>query len=232
MIALMIVLGILALIIGLLSIPVLLRVEYTGEVKLGVQWLFLRKQLVPAPDKPEKKKKEKPEKEKKPKEEKPKEEGEKKPGALARFYEYQGIPGFVELLRRTVAALKKFRHGLWLSFCIREFDLAINLPGSDPEALAVQYGKLSAAIFPPLGWLTSKLRTKKGRVRANIYPDFTGHSEREIACRAVVSIIPSVMICATLGLLARLGLRVGLKFLRGAKAPRETTQTKKQIEEN
>jgi len=223
MIALYIIVGIIALIIGTLSIPVLLRLEYIGDVKLQVQWLFLRKQLVPAPpDKPKKKKKEKPEKEEKPKEEKPKEEGEKKPNALSRFYEYQGIPGFVELLRRTVAALKKFRHGLWLSFCIRELDLKINLPGGDPEGLAVQYGKLSAAIFPSLGWLCSKLRTKKGRVRANIYPDFTGNSEREIICRATVSVIPSVVIGATFGLLARLGFRVVLKFFRGAKAPKET----------
>jgi len=224
MIALFIILGIIALVVGTLSIPVLLRVEYRESVTVQLRWLFVKYQLVPGSDKPKKKKKEKEEKKKedKPKEEKKKDEGPKQPNILQKFYEYQGIPGFIELLRRTVEVLKKFRHGLWLCFCIRELDFKMSLPGGDPEKLAVQYGKMSAAIFPSLGWLCGKLRTRKGKIRANIYPDFTGQSAREIQCTAEVSVIPSMLVGSIIMLVLRLGVRVGLKFLRGTKPPKLT----------
>jgi len=224
MIALAIILGLIFLIIAALAVPVVLQVEYNESLQLKLRWLFLRRQLVPAP--PAKKKKEKPKKDKpeSEKQDKPKEEGPKKPNIFARYYEYQGVAGFVELLRRTVAALKKFRHGLWLSFCIRDLNLAIRLPGDDPEQLAVQYGKISAMVFPPLGWLAASLRTKKGHVRANIYPDFLGQGKREIACRATVSIIPLFVLVSGFMLLVRLGFRVVLKFVRGARPPKELKQ--------
>jgi len=223
MTALYIILGILAFFIGLLSIPVAVRVEYADSVNVCVKWLFLKLQLVPGKEK-KKKKKEKKKKEDEPKEDKPKEEKPKEPNVLQRFYEYQGIPGFIELLRRTVAAMKKFRHGLWLCFCIRELNFAMTLPGGDPEALAFQYGKLSAAIFPSLGWLCGKLRTRKGKIKANIYPDFTGTSPRQISCIAEVGVVPSVLIAALLGLVVRLGVKVGLKFLKGTKPPKENNR--------
>jgi len=199
-------------------IPVNLRVEYIESLSVQLRWLFLKVQLVPSPDKAKKKKdKEEEKKEDKPKEEKKQKDGPQKPNILQKFYEYQGIPGFIELLRRTVEVLKQFRHGLWLSFCIRELDLRVSLPGSDPENLAFQYGKLSAAIFPSLGWLCGKLRTRRGKIRANIYPDFTGQSSREIQCTAEVSVIPSMLIGALIMLVVRLGIRVGLKFYQGTK---------------
>ena len=226
MTALYIILGIFAFFAVMLSIPVALRVEYYDSVALQIKWLFLKYQLVPAKEKKPKKKKEKKEKEKKPeekpKEEKPKEEGPKKPNILQRFYQYQGIPGFVELLRRLVDALKRFRHGLWLCFCIRELNLAVSISGGDPEDLAFKYGKLSAAIFPSLGWLCSKLRTRKGKIRANIFPDFSGASpKQQIQCAAEIGIIPSVLMLAGFILIIRIGIRVGLKFLKGAKPPKE-----------
>ncbi|MCL2446073.1 MAG: hypothetical protein FWD06_04850 [Oscillospiraceae bacterium] len=208
-------LGIYALLFLPLCIPVVLRVKYTDELNLQVRWLFLRRQIVPA--KPKKKKKDKPEKQQEPEQEEPSaepepEEPDKPPSLLKRYYEAQGLRGFIELLRRTVAALKKFRHGLWLAFCIRQLSLRVHLPGDDPAALAEQYGKISAAIFPSLGWLSTHLRARKGKIRAHITPDFTGQSEREIMFAATVSVIPAFLLTATLVLLIRLGLRVALKF--------------------
>jgi len=226
MLALYIILGIFAFFAGLLSIPMIVRVKYLDQLGVTLRWLFLEMQLVPGKPRKKKKKKEKEEKEEKPKKDKPKEKKPKGPNVLQRFYEYQGIPGFIELLRRTVEALKKFRRGLWLCFRIRELDLAILLPGSDPEALAFQYGKISAAVFPALGWLCGKLRTRKGKIRANIYPDFTGTASRQVTCTAEISVIPSVVIAAALGLGVRLGLNVALKFFKGAKPPKEAAKPK------
>jgi len=225
MIALYILLGLLALLLGLLCVPVVLRVEYAGSVAMRLRWLFFTILRVPAPEgrkpKKKKKKKEKPKKEKeKKKEEKPKKEKEKKPNAFQRFYAYQGIPGFIELLGRAVDALKRFRHGLWRCFFIRELRLHMVILGGDPKELVEKYGKVCAGVYPPLGWLSTHLRTRPGNVRATIAPDFTGLAEKEIAATAEVSVIPLTLLAAVIMLALRLGVRVILKFLNGAKEPK------------
>jgi len=228
MIALYIILGIIALFLGLLSVPVVLRVEYAGGVALRLRWLFLTLLRVPAPEdkkpkKKKKKKKEEPEKEKKPKEKKPKED--KGPNAFQRFYIYQGIPGFIELLRRAVEILKKFRHGMWRCFKIRELRLHMVVMGGEPQELVEKYGKVCAGVYPSLGWLTSHLRSKPGKIRTTIVPDFTGLAQKEIACTAEISIVPRTLIAAVIMLAVRLGVRVVLKFLRGTKPPADKIKT-------
>jgi len=229
MTALYIILGLIALFVGLLSIPVVLRVEYADGVALRLRWLFLTILRVPAPEdkkpKKKKKKKEKPEKEKKPKEKKPKEEKEKKPNAFQRFYTYQGIPGFIELLRRAVEVLKRFRHGMWRCFKIRELRLHMVVMGDEPRELVEKYGKTCAAVYPALGWLSSHLRSRPGKIRTAIVPDFTGLARKEIACTAEISVVPRTLIAAVIMLAVRMVVRVVLKFLRGAKPPAEKINT-------
>ena len=223
MIASYILLGIAALTTALLCTPAVLRVEYAGSVALRLRWLFFTLVRVPAPEdkKPKKKrkKKEKPKKEKEEKEKKPKKD--KGPNAFQRFYEYQGIPGFIELLRRTVATLKKFRHGLWCCFKIRELKLHMVILGGEPQELVEKYGKTCAAVYPPLGWLSTHLRSKPGEIRTTIVPDFTGLAQKEIACTAEVSVVPLILLAAVVMLALRLGIKVVLKFFSGAKAPKE-----------
>jgi len=225
MIALYVILGIVALFTALLSVPLVLRVEYTDSIALRLRWLFLTVLRVPAPEdkKPKKKKKEKKEKPKKEekKEKKPKEKKDKGPNALQRFYEYRGIAGFIDLLQRTVEILKKFRHGLWRCFCIRELTLHMVIMGGEPQELVEKYGKVCAAVYPALGWLSSHLRSRPGKVRATINPDFTGLAQKEIAATAEISLIPSLLLGAVIMLAIRMGARVVLKFFKGAKAPKE-----------
>ena len=221
LIALYILLGLLALLLGALCAPVVARAVYEGELQLQVKWLFLT--LVQMPSEKEKKKKPKKEKKKKPekkKEDKPKEEKEKKPNAFRQFYQYQGIPGFIELLRRAVYSLGRFGRGVWNSFRIRELRLLMVITGGDPAGLVEKYGRTCAAVFPALGWLSTHLRSRPGAVRASITPDFTGKAEKEIVCRAEVSVVPLVLLAAVLMLVLRLGVKVGLKFLSGTKAPK------------
>ena len=227
MTALYIILGIIALIVGLLSVPVVLRVEYAGSVALRLRWLFFTILRVPAPEgkkpKKKKKKKEKPEKEKKEKEKKPKED--KGPNAFQRFYKYQGIPGFIELLQRAVEVLKKFRHGMWRCFKIRELRLHMVVMGGEPQELVEKYGKTCAAVYPALGWLSSHLRSRPGKIRTAIVPDFTGLAQKEIACTAEISVIPRTLLAAVIMLAVRMLVRVVLKFLSGAKAPKESDKS-------
>jgi len=219
-------LGIVALFAALLSVPVVLRVEYAGSVSLRLRWLCFTILRVPAPEdkKPKKKKKKKkPEKKKEEKKDKkPKEKKDKGPNAFQRFYQYQGIPGFTDLLQRAVEVLKKFRHGLWRCFCIRELTLHMVVMGGEPAELVEKYGKTCAMVYAPLGWLASHLRSRPGKIRTTIVPDFTGLAEKEIACTAEISIIPRILLGVVIMLAIRMVVRVVLRFLKGAKAPKAT----------
>ncbi len=214
--------GIIGLFMALLSIPVVLRVEYTDTVALRLRWLFITILRIPKEEKPEKKKKEKkkkPKKEEKKKEtEKP--EVEKEPNIVQRFYKYQGIPGFIDLLKRVVAVLKKFGRGVWWSFRIRELKLYMTVMGGEPDELVAKYGKTCAVLYPALGWLTTHIRTKPDAVRMTIAPDFTGLAEKEMAAKAEISLVPLILINAVIFMAIRMVIRVLLKFLKGAKVPK------------
>jgi hypothetical protein len=54
-------------------------------------------------------------------------------------------------------------------------------------------------------------------VSAELSPDFTGFSEKQMAFVSEFSISPLVFLHFLLTLLLRLGIRVGLRFLTGAK---------------
>ena len=202
--------------------PVVARVEYLDSVAVRVRWLCFTVFRVPAPEKKPKKKKEKKEKPKKEKEKKEEEKPkEKKPSAFQRFYEYQGIPGFVELLRRVVHSLKRFGRGVWNAFRIRELSLHMVLTGGDPAALVDQYGKVCAGVYPGLGWLSTHIHARKGAIRADIRPDFTGLAEKTMECTAEISLVPLVLIAAVIMLALRLVFQVVIKFLNGAKPPKQ-----------
>jgi len=228
MIALYILLGIAVLLIGLLCVPVVVQAEYAQALTLRARWAFLKIPVIPGKEKkPKKKKKDKPKKEKPEKLKEPKEKSNK-PNILQRFYTYQGISGFIDLLQRTIEILKQFRHGLWLCFKIRKLSLHMRITGGDPQSIVEKYGKTCAAVFPALGWLSSHLRSKPGKVRAQISPDFTGLAEKEMAFATEVSVVPLVLIHALIMLLIRLGFKVALRFVRGSKPLKSTKTSQKQ----
>ena len=112
MTALYIILGIIAFFVIVLSIPVVLDLEYTDAVRCKVSWLFLKFDLYPFPEK--KKKEEKPKEEKK--EEKPEEKKEEKPkpkkeNFLKTFYNNQGLAGVIELLNNCGPVTGLFHEG-------------------------------------------------------------------------------------------------------------------------
>lgn len=226
MLGLAIFLGILVFFWMLLRVPVVVTADYADAFTAEVRWLFLRILRVPAPEKKKKKpKKVKKKKEEKPKEEKKKEEKPKeekpKENILARFYRYQGIPGFIELLGELVRALKKFGHGFGRAIQVRRFGLQMVITGGDPAEIAEKYGKTCAAVFPALGYLANHTRFKRNFERKiDIHPAFTGWDKKQVQCGAELAIRPSTLLAAVLALVARLGVRVLLKFLKGAKAPK------------
>lgn len=195
MTALYIILGIIAFFVIVLSIPVVLDLEYTDAVRCKASWLFLKFDLYPFPEK--KKKEEKPKEEKK--EEKPegkKEEAPKpkKENFLKTFYNNQGLSGVIELLNNCVAALKRFSVKLVKrAVIIKKFHLDVHITEDDAAATAIKYGKVCSGLYPSLGFICSNMKVKDYKV--NVFADYCGE-KTTVEFITETAFIPRAMINA------------------------------------
>lgn len=195
MTALYIILGIIAFFVIVLSIPVVLDLEYTDAVRCKASWLFLKFDLYPFPEK--KKKEEKPKEEKK--EEKPEEKNEeapkpKKENFLKTFYNNQGLSGVIELLNNCVAALKRFSVKLVKrAVIIKKFHLDVHITEDDAAATAIKYGKVCSGLYPSLGFICSNMKVKDYKV--NVFADYCGE-KTTVEFITETAFIPRAMINA------------------------------------
>ena len=185
MTALYIILGIIAFFIIVLSIPVVLDLEYTDAVRCKVSWLFLKFTLYPFPEKkPEEKKEEKP---------KPKKEN-----FLKTFYNNQGLSGVIELINNCVGALKRFSVRLIKrAVIIKKFHLDIHITEDDAAATAIKYGKVCAALYPSLGFICSNMKVKD--YKANVFADYCGE-KTTVSFVTKTAFIPRALINAGIAL--------------------------------
>ena len=210
--ALLIILGIILFFILLLSIPVLVDIEYTDAFRLSIQWLFVKLKIFPQKEKKkkEKEKKEKPEEEKKEDGEEKKEEKEEKPkpkkeNPFVTFYHNQGVSGIIQLVKDCCAALGKFSKGFIRSFYIRKLRIYMSITEKDAAATAIKYGKVCSEIYPPLGFICSSCHVKDPQV--HIYADYIGEKTvGEFETR--IAIIPRRIVNAGIALVFRLGLQL------------------------
>lgn len=194
MTVLWIILGIILFFVLLLSIPVILELEYTDTVKCKVSWLFLKINIYPLPEKKEKKLKEEPEKKKEPKPKKEEPEKPKKENFLKTFYNNQGLSGVIELLRNCVAALKRFSiKFIKRAVIFKKLHLEIHITEGDAAATALKYGKVCSALYPSLGFICSNMRVKDYKV--NVYADYCGE-KTSVELVTQTAIIPRALIGA------------------------------------
>lgn len=199
MTALYIILGIIAFFIIVLSIPVVLDLEYTDAVRCKVSWLFLKFTLYPFPEKKKKEKKPKEEK----KEEKPEEKKEEKPkpkkeNFLKTFYNNQGLSGVIEFINNCVGALKRFSvRFIKRAVIIKKFHLDIHITEDDAAATAIKYGKVCAALYPSLGFICSNMKVKD--YNANVFADYCGE-KTTVSFVTKTAFIPRALINAGIAL--------------------------------
>lgn len=194
MTVLWIILGIILFFVLLLSIPVILELEYTDTVKCKVSWLFLKINIYPLPEKKEKKPKEEPEKKKEPKPKKEEPEKPKKENFLKTFYNNQDLSGVIELLRNCVAALKRFSiKFIKRAVIFKKLHLEIHITEGDAAATALKYGKVCSALYPSLGFICSNMRVKDYKV--NVYADYCGE-KTSVELVTQTAIIPRALIGA------------------------------------
>lgn len=194
MTVLWIILGIILLFVLILSIPVILELEYTDTVRCTLSWLFLKINIYPFPEKKEKKPKPKKENKKEEVPEKPTQDKPKKENFLKTFYNNQGLSGVIELIGNCVAALKRFSVKLIKRAVIfKKLHLEIHITEGDAAATALKYGKVCSALYPLLGFICSNMRVKDYKV--NIFADYCGE-KTSVEFKTKTAIVPRAMINA------------------------------------
>lgn len=232
MTALLIILGIIAFFVILLSVKVVVTVHYEDEVELSVGWLFLKFNILPSHEKDEEKKKKK---EKKPKEEKPKEENEtvkepkkkKQDNMFVRFYRNRGVEGVVQLLKDAAKAVGGMFKRIGRAFLFEELFVSMTVGKGDSAETAIKYGETCAAAFPAMGLIVSTMRVKKYSLDIN--PDFIyGKNGAKLHTR--VSVRPLKLINAVIIVAFELLFKVVIKLLKHSKAKKP--EVEKQVINN
>ncbi len=204
--------GIILFFILLLSIPVVLDLEYLDLFKCRVSWLFLKFNIYPQD---ESKKKNKKKKEPKKKEDVPKERSaEEKPQEIKEnkmdnfintFYDNQGIVGIIDLIKNCASYLGKFSKGFLKSIYITKLFINISVTESDAAKTALRYGKICQEVYPPLGFICSSCHIKNYKV--NIWADYCGDKTKG-AFETRILLVPRSVINAAIALVFRLGIQL------------------------
>lgn len=230
MTALLIILGIIAFFIVLLSVKVVVTVHYEDEVEVSLGWLFLKFNILPSKEKEEKKKKDK-----KPKEEKPKEESEiikepkkkKQDNMFVRFYRNRGVEGVVQLLKDAAKAVGGMFRRIGRAFLFEELFVSLTVGKGDSAQTAIKYGETCAAAFPAMGLIVNTMRVKKYSIEIN--PDFIyGKSNAKLHTK--VSVRPLKLINAVIIVAFELLFKVVIKLLKHSKAKKP--EVEKQVINN
>ncbi len=228
MTALYIILGIVLFFVAVLSIPVVLDMEYGDVFKLRVSWLFVKFNILPKDES-----KKKPKKEKKPKAEKPQAEkaptetsvtdAPKKDNPIKIFYEDQGVLGIVELVNNVASYLGKFSKGFLKSIYIKKLRIRIWVTESDAAQTAIKYGKFCQMIYPPLGFICSSCHVKDYDV--NIWAEYCGDKTKG-EFETKVALIPRSVINAGIAFVFRLVVRLVKALLVYLKAKKKNNNLK------
>ena len=228
MTALYIILGVVLFFIAVLSIPVVLDMEYGDVFKLRVSWLFVKFNILPKDES-----KKKPKKEKKPKQEKTQAETApaetpvantaKKENPIKIFYEDQGVLGIVELVNNVASYLGKFSKGFLKSIYIKKLRIRIWVTEGDAAQTAIKYGKFCQMIYPPLGFICSSCHVKDYDV--NIWAEYCGdRTKGEFETK--VALIPRSVINAGIAFVFRLVVRLIKALLVYLKAKKKNNNLK------
>ena len=214
---LIIIAAIIAFFILLLSIKLSVIVHSEDGVTLDAQWLFIKLHLIPKKEK-EKKKKKKKKKEKKPKDETPDETvaepKKKKPNMFVKFYRNNGVGGFIELLEDLVRALKGMFRRILRAFIIDELFISLLVSAGDAADTAIKFGKISSAVYPALGFITSNMRVRKQH--CEIFPDYV-NGQSSTRLHAKISVVPRRLIGAVIIVAFQLLFTVVIKLLKGSR---------------
>lgn len=188
MTAVYILLGILALIILLLLIPLYVRASYDSDLLVKVRYTFVSITVYPRPEKPVKPQKE----EKIIKKGKMKKAEKTKLSEIEQMLHEEGVAAvaeyLVELAKLTGTAFRK----VLAAITIDSLKLKIRVVSEDASSTAVEYGRVCAAVYPAEGILENVMHVKHRSL--DIKPDFLGR-EGEVKGDLRLHVIPLRILC-------------------------------------
>ena len=218
-----IILGIIALIVLVLSIPVKVSLAFDDKIHLSVKYLFIKLDILPAGPK-KSKKPAKPKKEPEPKPEKKEEEvpKEKKPNPILEMVKANGYDGMMLVIKNLGRVLGMYGGKIFKSIVFDEIDVYVSVGTGDAASTALKYGETCQKVYPVLGFICSNNIVKKYDIL--VEPDFLANkTESELFIDFSVTI--RKIINATIAMVFRLIFKVGLKFILGAKNGKENAQS-------
>lgn len=148
---------IIAVILFFLICPLKVYLDYDGDARLSIGYLFLKFRLFPA--KPKKPKKKKPEGKKK--EEPEKSEVPRRPNRVKQLLDKHGIDGLIDILKEVVRIVVDFLGSLAKHLYITRCNIRICIVGEDAADTAVKYGYVCSAVYPLISILEQKCVLKK-----------------------------------------------------------------------
>ncbi len=218
-----VILGIIALVVLILSVPVKVSLAFDNKIHLTVKYLFIKLNILPVdPNKP--KKPDKLKNEPKPKPEKPKDETpkEKKPNPILEMVKANGYDGMMLVIKNLGRVLGIYGGKIFKSVVFDEIDVYISVGTGDAASTAIKYGETCQKVYPVLGFICSNNIVKKYDIL--VEPDFLANkTENELFIDLSITI--RKIINATLAMVFRLIFNVALKFILGAKKGKENTQS-------
>jgi len=198
---LFVILAILLVLLLLLCIPVVVRFSATdGERAVSLRWLFVRRAILPAVEKPDK-----PEKPKKPK---PSGQKKRDPAAVLRETPFPDlIREGAALLERCAPPVRRF----FRRVTVAKFSLQLLVAGKTAADTAIRYGRWQSVI--PLTVAVADRTVRLRPERIDIIPGFTAEKERfalsgEARVAPLAALIVALnLLCAALPVYRRLSRR-------------------------
>lgn len=134
----------------------------------------------------------------------------KPPSILKDLWNAHGYDGLVKMLKDSVDALNKFLGSTLKAIIIDELYYTMRVSKPDAAQTAIEYGKVSAELYPLFGSIVSRLKTRKYDI--NIYPDYIAY-KNEMYLRIKLLVIPRKILNAAIVFVVRLLFKVVLKVL-------------------
>lgn len=177
MTALIVVFAIILFFAFLMFMPITVYGEFENSVKLSVRYLFVKIRILPQkPKKKTQKKKEKKEKKETDKEKKPKQEDEKDAlKTLKEALKKTGVSGFIEIITDLAKIVGSTAAGVIRHIVIKSFDAEVKSGGEDAAQTAINYGYISAALYPAASIILGGVKKYKS-ARVQIFPDYDSKS--------------------------------------------------------
>lgn len=211
MIALYVLCGIIALIVLILCMPLYFSVEYSDEVKINFRFLFIdSRKMKPKEDVPQEEKKEEEPKKEEPKEKKP----NKMVLKLKAYLKYKGFGGIMAILGDILKTTSKMVFNILKKIRIKELDLYAVVGGSNASAVAIDYGKACAVIYPAIT-LVKKICKSPKKPKVTVDADYS-LSESKVICTAEVYIRPIFVLGAAFPLVKTI-IKYIIDFQKGSK---------------